>query len=203
MLHRGVGNVIVTQGDKEELIIEANPDLMPRIKTEVVAGTLNIKYEFEWMDYLGLRFIGAGPIRYFVTMKTIDGLSLSGAGNLDADKIETKELETNLTGAGNMTIQHLTCQQLVVSLSGAGSIKIGGKTGKQELQLSGAGSYNGEQLESEEATVRLSGVGSARIWVTKSLDASLSGAGSIDYYGSPQVEQRVSGIGGLHTLGNK
>ncbi len=124
--NKGIGNVILTQGDHDELVIEADPELRERIRTEVKDGTLRITYDFDWQDVLGLRFIGRGPIRFHVTMKTIEGLSMSGAGNVEAKAITADKLDVALSGAGNIHIENLTAKALVSSLSGAGNITVGG-----------------------------------------------------------------------------
>ena len=59
---KGVGSVILTQGAQESLVIEADPDIRSRIRSEVRDGTLTISYDFDLIsDVFGLRFIGAPP----------------------------------------------------------------------------------------------------------------------------------------------
>ncbi|NTW08399.1 MAG: DUF2807 domain-containing protein, partial [Anaerolineaceae bacterium] len=187
---KGVGELILTQGDKEELFIDANADLLPQIKTAVNEGILSIRYEFEWMDYLGLRFIGAGPIRFLLTMKEINEVILAGAGNVECRGIKTEKLSLGLSGAGSMNITGVDCASLKAILSGAGSMKVAGKAASQEVQMSGAGSYYAGDMQSREATVQMSGAGSARVWVSESMEAAMTGLGSIDYYGKPAIRMQ-------------
>jgi hypothetical protein len=199
---KGIGELILTQGDKEELYIDANPDLLPQIKTEVKNGILLIRYDFDWMDYLGLRFIGAGPIRYLLTMKEIKEVILAGAGNVEAKSIKTSDLKLGLSGAGAMNIGGVECTRLGAALSGAGSMKIAGQGEKQEVQMSGAGSYYAGDLKSKKASVQMSGAGSARVWVTDTLDAAMTGLGSIDYFGKPAMKIQKTGLGNINSLGD-
>jgi Putative auto-transporter adhesin, head GIN domain len=199
---KGIGELILTQGDKEELFIDANPDLLGQIKTEVKNGVLSIRYDFEWMDYLGLRFIGAGPIRYLLTMKYIKEVVLAGAGNVEAKSIKTTDLNLGLSGAGSMNITGVECTNLKSALSGAGSLKVAGLSEKQEVQMTGAGSYYAGDLKSKEAAVQMSGAGSARVWVTDVLDAAMTGLGSIDYFGKPAMKIQKTGLGNINSLGD-
>lgn len=199
---KGIGELVLTQGDKEELFIDANPDLLPQIKTDVNNGILRIRYEFEWMDYLGLRFIGAGPIRYLITMKEINEVILAGAGNVECRAIKTTNLTLGLSGAGSMNISGVSCTDLKAALSGAGSLKVAGQAGKQEVQMSGAGSYYAGDLQCKEAHVQMSGAGSARVWVTDRMDAAMTGLGSIDYYGKPTIRVQKTGLGNINPLGD-
>ncbi len=198
---KGVGELILTQGEKEELFIDANADLLPQIKTEVSEGILRIRYEFEWMDYLGLRFIGAGPIRFLLTMKEINEVILAGAGNVECQGIKTVNLSLGLSGAGSMNISGVDCTILKSALSGAGSMKVAGLANRQEVQMSGAGSYYAGDLQSREATVQMSGAGSARVWVSDNLEAAMTGLGSIDYYGNPSIRMQKTGLGNINPLG--
>jgi hypothetical protein len=201
IVNRGIGNIIITQGDHEELVIEADSEIRQRIHTEVREDTLFISFDFGWQDLFGLTFIGRGPIRFHVTMKDIQALKLSGAGNIEAKSIKSDKLELSLSGAGNLNVDSLRCKELTCLLSGAGNITAGGSTQTAQIQLSGAGSFHGDSLEITDAKVIVSGAGSAKLKVTKKLDGSISGVGSVDYTGSPEVTSRVSGMGSIKKIG--
>jgi hypothetical protein len=69
--------------------------------------------------------------------------------------------------------------------------------------MSGFGSYDAENLQSQVAKVVVSGAGTTTLWVTESLDATISGVGNVRYYGSPQIHSRATGVGHLQSLGEK
>ena len=163
IVNRGIGTLILTQGDHEEVIVEADVDLRSRIRTEVRDETLNIGLDFEWQDLFGLNFIGKGAIRYYVTVKDIQSIKLSGAGTIETKSITTDKLELTLSGAGSLHLDSLTAKELVTMLSGAGSITVAGKVDTAQVQLSGAGSFHGESLEIAAAKVMVSGAGSAKL----------------------------------------
>jgi hypothetical protein len=221
---KGVGSVILTQGAQESLVIEADPDIRSRIRSEVRDGTLTISYDFDLIsDVFGLRFIGAPPIRYHVSMININGISNSGAGTIQAGPIQSNTFELTMSGVGSVDCQSITAQNLAISLSGAGSIKvqtivtpkmtvalsgagsirIAGRADDQQVRLSGVGSYEAGDLESQIAKASVSGAGSATVWAKNTLDASLTSVGSIKYYGTPSVTSRIDGLGRLSSLGNK
>ena len=201
LVNRGIGNVILTQGDHEELIIEADSEIRQRIRTEVREETLFINFDFGWQDLFGLSFIGRGPIRFLITMKDIQALKLSCAGNIEAKSIKSEKLELSLSGAGCLSVDALACKELNCMLSGAGNISASGSTETAQIQLSGAGSFHGDSLEIADAKVIVSGAGSAKLKVTKKLDGSISGVGSVDYTGTPEVTSRVSGMGSVKKTG--
>lgn len=200
---KAVGKIILTQGEQETLTIEADPEIRERVKTEVRDGILIITYDADWKDWTGINLIDKGVPNFYLTMKEIKSLAISGVGNLDAAAITTDALHLSLGGPATMTIGSLTVNALKVDMSGVGSIDVAGKCSEQNLELSGAGSYKAPRLESEQTTVKLSGVGNATVWANVMLYATISGAGAVEYYGSPKITQNISGIGVLKYLGNR
>jgi hypothetical protein len=219
--NRGIGNLHLLQGETEELRIEGTPELTARVRTEVKDGTLEIRFEHDWWDWLSWAFMGQWKLDIYLTMHDINGIALSGAGNLDCPKIETTDLEFSQSGAGNsaisslsaaelkvkhsgagnLTIKALTVENLLVDHSGVGNINLSGQAARQDVHLSGAGNYSARDLESQDAAIKQSGVGNAHVWAVTTLDASLSGAGNIDYRGFPTVTQKVSGVGHIRNAG--
>ena len=190
------GEIIIEQGDRESLTIEAPRDYMRYITAEVENGTLVISTR---------RGFFGGPIRrvtYTITVENLEEVSLSGAGAVKILGLETEDLLVNLTGAGSIEIDDLRGEDLEVNLSSAGAIVIAGEVETQEVDLSGVGSYEAGDLRTSETTITLSGAGSAVIWVEDYLDVDVSGIGSVAYYGeNPDVHQSVSGLGSVNTKG--
>jgi hypothetical protein len=197
----GVGQVVIVQGETHAVEIEGPEGQRERARVEVSGGALNLGFHVDWWDWLGARPWESGRPRFRVTMKQLAALTISGAGSVEAERIETERLELVLSGAGSLTVGSLQAARLDVRLHSVGSIDVSGKVIEQSLRLSGAGSYRAGRLESETANVHLSGVGSATVWVRTNLDAHISGAGSIEYYGTPRVSQHVSGVGSIRSIG--
>jgi hypothetical protein len=200
---KGVGVMLITQGDKDELRIEADPEIRSRIITEVKDGVLVIRHDHDFVDWMRLWTKSLDPLRFFLTLKDIRTIKLSGAGTIKAPSVKGDTLELINSGAGAQTIENLDVRTFKAELSGAGSMEMAGKVDEQVIKLSGAGSFNGARLESRKTEVKLSGVGSASVWVKESLAVNLSGLGSIEYYGEPQVTEKKTGLGSLKSLGKK
>ena len=203
LMFRGMGRIDLTQGDHEELVIEAQPEIRSRIKTEVREGTLHIDYDEDWKDWTGIRTLSGDKIIFHLVMRDISAISVSGVGSLDAPRIETGGLSLAITGPGLLTVGELKTTSLAASLSGVGAIDVAGTTDELAVTLSGAGSFKGGRLQAGKASVRLSGVGSATVWAKDTLEASISGAGVIAYYGSPTLAQSNTGLGMLKFMGNR
>ena len=175
----GFGKLIITHGSEESLTIEAEDNILPKIETNVRGGTLEIGFDTtSWQDIIR----PTKSITFTLTVKTLEGIALSGAGSIEANDVDTERFD--------------------VELSGAGSIELSGFTEAQEINVSGAGSYDGGELQSERIDVNISGAGSATVWATESLDVNISGVGNISYYGDPLVREVITGLGNLRALGS-
>ena len=193
-----IGELTITQGDRESLTIEAESNVMSRITTSVRGGTLYIEMKSGIWNVVPTK-----PIKYDLTVKELTTLDLSGLGNVYAGAIDTDRLDLDVSGAGKVVIRSLTADMLKVEHTGLGQCELSGQVRRQEVVLTGASEYDAADLESEKAEVVLTGLGKATIWATETLDIELSGAGSVSYYGNPRVTQNVTGLGNVKSLGSR
>jgi hypothetical protein len=166
---QGVGNLSIQQTGSESLTVEAEEDLLPKVRTEVVDNRLIIGPK------PNTSVLTTEPINYRLTVKDLGALEVSGSGSVDAEGISTDELAVTITGAGD--------------------VKINGKANSQQVAILGSGDYRAEDLESKEVKVDVGGAGSAIVNVSDELNAEVSGSGSVEYKGDPTVNKYVSGAG--------
>ncbi len=193
----GVGELAIVQGETESLTIEAESNIVRRIKTDVQGGTLTIEFT---EGILG-KVIPTEPIRYQLSVKDISGLALSGAGRIYSSQLATSNLELDVSGVGDIIIDYLQAGSLRVNLSGAGTIDLAGFVSDQDVELTTVGNYSAAGLQSQRASIKLSGAGTATLLVIESLQVEISGIGSVNYYGNPNVTSEISGLGKLNYLG--
>ena len=75
------GNLYVELGEREELRIEADDNLLRYIETEVRGETLTIRHR----RGIGLR--PRLPIEYHLTVQSLDSVKVSGAGNVSLPEL--------------------------------------------------------------------------------------------------------------------
>jgi len=189
----GIGNLIITQGDEESLVIEADDNIIPLIKTDVFRHRLTIGFK------RGYNFIPISKIKYHLTVIDLDEISLSGAGDVDCDDFNTDRLEFDISGVGDIDF-NINAERVESTSSGAGDITLSGKVDSQEIDISGVGKYDAEELESRECSISLSGAGSVTVNTNEELEISISGVGNVYYVGSPHVEQDISGLGRVKSI---
>jgi hypothetical protein len=190
----GVGNLIIEQTGTESLAITAEDNIVPLITTEVGASVLRIGMK------PGFTPKPTKPITYRLTVKHLEGIRMSGVGDVTAQQLDGRDLDITLTGAGSGTILGLTILHAHVTLSGAGDLTLAGTTAELTVKVSGVGSFHGGDLQSEKADVRVTGAGSATVRVSNELNATVSGVGSINYIGDPLLARRITGVGKVAKL---
>ncbi len=196
-----VGDVFIEQGDTCSLRIEAEQELTDKINAVVDNGSLSIILQSENEGFKRLKWIGQERlIQYFVTVKSLSGLTMSGIGNIHSDHLSGESLRIIHLGEGKLILQNLIYQKLQVSLEGLGEIELDGDVQSQTIDLSGLGSYDAQGLRTQVANVVVSGAGTALIWVEEALEAALIGAGSIRYRGQPAIQKTISGLGNIKPL---
>jgi len=197
---RGYGELIINQGEVENLEIETDEEFMDHVKTKVQDGVLRIDVVGDWLDRITTLFARgyeSQRIIYYLTVKDLKELYVSGAAKVNMEALITAELTLRLNGAADIEINLLNVGRLYVKLPGAGNIKLGGSAERQEVSVSGAGAYSARKLESKSARVDITGVGKAIVSAVDDLEITVSGLGSVEYYGNPRVKQSVTGFGNV------
>lgn len=178
--------------NSEALEIEAEDNIMPYLTSRVVNNTLILEFD----NSARRSFMTTRPINYYLTMKDIRGIAISGGGDIEAREISTSDLDTNISGGGNLDIDNLEADKLEAHISGGGDIRIkNGVVEEQDVHVSGGGKYDAPDLQSQLVTASVSGGGDLIVWAEESLNVNVSGGGSVYYYGSPTVNSSISGGG--------
>lgn len=193
----GMGEVVVTQGASESLSIETDDNVMKHIKAEVKNGTLTLGFEDGYSLILPSRLV------FSVGVDDLTGVSISGSGDVESDRIETGRLDVTVSGSGDVQFTTLTADEVKAMISGSGEISLGGEVAVQDISISGSGKYLAGDVCSPSVKVSVSGSGNATVCATDTLDSNISGSGSVNYYGRPSINSSASGSGTLNNLGEK
>ncbi len=114
-------DVYLTQGNKEEVVIETYKGIMPYVKVEKVGGRLNI---FLDRKVHKIKWNGKDEvINAYVTVKNLEKLSLSGACDLYMDSpFKTDEIKISASGASDLDIDKIVGESIKIITSGASDI---------------------------------------------------------------------------------
>lgn len=184
-------DVYLTQGDKMSLVVEADENLHEYIVTEVKDDVLHIYFDANVRD--------AEMKRVYVTMKEINSVSTSSAGDiLGETPIKTDNFRVSASSAGDIKLE-VYAKDIEADASSSGDITLIGEAETLKADLSSAGDLNAYDLKVKEADLSVSSAGDADIFVTERLKARASSAGDVNYKGDPKyVDAHSSSAGGIH-----
>jgi hypothetical protein len=157
-------------GGRRSVVVHADSNLLGRITTRVVGGTLLIGTTGS--------FTTRTPMDVAITVPALTAVTLSGSGQLSVTGISTPAL--------------------TVSLPGSGALDASGTATRLDVTLDGSGQAQLDQLTARDVHAVISGSGLIRVTATASLDASVRGQGAIVYSGNPpRVTTSVTGTGAV------
>lgn len=185
------GDLYVKTGPEFSVKLEGDSDLLSRVITEVRGTRLVFRTE-------NFRWSGNQKLTAYVTMPSVEGLSLSGSGKIYVESpLSGSALDLAISGSGTLIAGDFNYDKLNGSISGSGTFKLTGK-GKINtagISISGSGGFDAPTLEIATLDARISGSGSCDCFVTGRLVASISGSGDIYYSVNPKMDVRSSGSG--------
>ncbi len=194
----GSGIVIITQNGEQSLVVETDDNIMEHITSEVRGSTLELGFD-------STRAGGYSPTKLIFTLNVDDlnGLNISGSGDISAESIETENIEIDVSGSGKVKVDSLTADTVDAEIGGSGEIDLAGIVTEQNIAIGGSGKYRTEDLRSETVVVDIGGSGDATVWATNSLNINIGGSGSVNYYGTPAINSSIGGSGSINNMGEK
>jgi len=206
--------VEVRVGPVASLVVEADSNLVPLIRTETRGDTLRI-----WSEQ-GLR--SKTPLRIVYTTPRLSQVRASGATRVDVSGLNGAPLDVRKSGSASVTLAgtvdslnarasgsglldaaQLRSNSIDISLSGSSRMRLGPVTGDvARTELSGSSSLDASGAVRSLST-RVSGSASADLagLTTQDADLSASGAGSIRATVRQSLFARTSGAGGIRVYG--
>ena len=143
------------------------------VHTDVRDGTLRVTF-----DHHGL---GGNDVVVEASVPTLDGIVVSGSGDVDADGIRSDAFEVRSDGSADIGLTG-TARRLALDLDGSGDANVAG-------------------LVARSARVSISGSGDASVRAADRLDVKLDGSGDVKYRGNPQVTKNDDGSGDIKRAG--
>ena len=174
-------DVYLTQGDSQQVEVEADENLQEWIRTEVSDNVLQI--------YSDKNIRLAKSKKVMVTCKTIDRLEVSSAGDLHGmNKFTADKLDIQMSSAGDLRFE-VDANEISISISSAGNALLRGKTNTLRADLSSAGDLNAFELEARVGDISVSSAGNAKVYITEEASFRSSSAGDINYRGEPRIKE--------------
>lgn len=191
------GDIFITQGSPQKVVIEAEKSTLEIIETEVEGSILVLKIKRGHWGNLG-------EINAYITLPDISHLSVSGSGDMICETtVKTQEIKLEVSGSGSIRVSNLEANEINAVVTGSGDISVTG-TGIDQNELdatiTGSGSIKASEMPVGEASVTITGSGSATVNVLKELETNITGSGNVLYKGNPLVNATATGSGKTKSL---
>jgi hypothetical protein len=185
---KGVFDVILSQGDKEKLVIEADENLIDIVEIKNEGAKLNIDFK------KGKSVKKSTKFNVYVTVKDLITINMSGVGDLKNNgSLNLKTLKLEKTGVGDIDL-NVNTMILNVKNSGVGTINLQGTTDHLDIDNSGVGDVHTKTLKANNVKLDNSGVGDVTVYASKKIEISANGVGDLKYYGHP-VQKHINNNG--------
>lgn len=197
------GTVHLRQGEPQSVEVEGSDATLDEVEVEVEEETLHIRTEGSgsWLSLFG---IGAddpeGRVDVYVTVPTIEGLSIAGAGDIVGETlIRSDGLVLRNAGSGRFDLD-VEADEVEVQIAGSGTTRLRGRTERVVAEIAGPGDMEAEEVETASAEVSIAGAGNVYLTVTDRLSAQVMGSGHVRYRGAPSVDTDVVGSGTVEAI---
>lgn len=208
IVNEGSFNVYITQDSIYQVIVEAESNLIPYIRTRVNGNTLEIDTKEDLNNH--------STMNIYVKTPVVNGIYLSGSGIMSIDSLEAGNVQIEISGSGNISCTTVansvnakisgsgtinliaTTSNTETKISGSGNIDLTGETNTAKHSISGSGNINAYNFITKECESNISGSGNMYVNVSEILDVYISGSGSVFYMGNPQLTVNIPGSGGVY-----
>lgn len=214
------GKLFLKQGNETKVEVEGSKEVLSKIETEVEGSKLSIKSEDKW----NWKWTDSDRITVYITMRDIEGLSVSGSGELVGQgKFTTEDLDLAVSGSGSLQLVADASGNVKADVSGSGDLSFEGKcrsvdsnisgsgkvelnasiTGKVEVSVSGSGKMQASgTADSIETIISGSGKVLAADLEVNECDVRISGSGDVEINVKKELDANISGSGSVLYKGN-
>src|SRR5258706_1195955 len=159
----GIFSVVLTQGNKEEVKIEADDNLQPLFEVKNEGSVLKITTKKD------VNINSKDKMKVYITFKNLKSIDLSMVGNLSSEgSLNFNNLSLESKSVGSVDLQ-LAAQKLDINNKSVGTLKLSGKADNAVIKNNGVGSLKASDLFVQTMDIENEGVGSAEVNAAKEL----------------------------------
>ena len=152
---KGIFNVLLTQGNKESVKIEAEDNLQDlfEVKTEDSRLMINMKKD--------AHFNSKKKMKVYVTFKSLKSMDLKTVGNVSSEEnLRFDDLKISNKSVGSVDLK-MTAKNIDIDNKSVGNVKLNGNAENALIKNKGVGSMMASDFVVQKMDIDNSGVGSA------------------------------------------
>lgn len=186
------GELRVRFGQQEQVSIDAEASIIPKLQVEVRGDTLTLASKTS--------FKTNKPLTITVTLKSFRSLKSEGSGDATVENFSGGDMEINGAGSGGVSLKGIKAERLALVIKGSGDMDAAGGGKTLVARIEGSGTIDAVKYRAKSVEASIDGSGDIKVHADESLKASINGAGNIGYEGKPKVAQSVNGAGSVDQL---
>lgn len=194
--------VYLKQTNKQEVTVEADPEILAATEIKVENGILMINIERKPESpnkslWAKLDDIKLSPnMKVYVSVKNIAELQVNANGKIVSENsIAADYILLGVAGSGSMDVD-LKGNTIKAEVTGNGNLTIRGYATSIDATVSGPGTLNTFACSMETAKVKVSGSGLCQLNVAQNLEALVLGSGQVKHKGNTKnTTKKIYGSG--------
>jgi len=186
--------VILSSGMQQEVIVEADDDVIDNVITEVEDGELALYIQSSGRRlFSSKRYEG---VKVYVTFTNLTKLGVSiGARVETAQALDISMLEVKCSSGASANLE-LYCNHLELDASSGADINVSGRGDFVYAEASSGASVNADGFKVIKAEGRASSGGSVDLFADGEIKARASSGGSVNIRGNGQIKEMNQSSGG-------
>ncbi|MCT4614332.1 MAG: DUF2807 domain-containing protein [Marinifilaceae bacterium] len=181
-------NVYLKQGDKEELSVEADENIIDLIETKVESNTLILSVKN--------RIRKSTKRDIYVTIKNLESLKISSGVDLKSlDYLKLGDISIAVSSGADLDLK-LDAKSTNIKVSSGADADIKGSTESLIATTSSGSDLNCMEFESKTVEAKASSGSDIYVYVTESITARASSGADIKYKGAPKEKNIHKSSGG-------
>ena len=180
---KGVFNVLLTQGNKEGVKIEADDNLQSLFEVKNVGSRLVISMKEN------SNFNSKKKLKVYISFKNLKNMELKTVGDISSENDLTFDnLNISSKSVGSIDLK-MTAQSINVDNKSVGSVKLNGKAENAIIRNKGVGSVQAASFLVQKMDIENSGVGSAEVNAAKEIIVKDSFLGKVTNKGAAPMKK--------------
>ena len=183
LITKGVFSVLLKQGNKEEVKIEADDNLQElfEVKNEGSKLVISMKKDVNFNSKKGMKV--------YITFRKLKNMELNMVGSLSSDdNLSFDDLSIKNKSVGSLDLK-MTAQSVNVDNSSVGNVKLDGKAENAVIKNNGVGSIKAGSFVVQKMDIENTGVGGAEVNAEKELKVKDSFLGKVTNKGNATVRR--------------
>ena len=186
-------DVVITKGDENKILVEADENLHEVIETEVVNGTLKIGVKGN---------IGNSEKKtVYVTYVSINTVEASSGADVVVNSLMEVENLTLDSSSGASITAEVFSKSLYAEASSGADLKITGRSASLKAKASSGADIDARELLALNCNADVSSGADIKVNVKNTLEVEATSGGDIHYYGSPAITtENQRHLGSVHKM---